>query len=406
MGIDRKSARRGTSSRLATVCKLLFIGVLVGCGASSTNASPTQVQTPLILSVHDAPVPFKGSDGKTHLVYELWVTNFSSAQITVTQAEVFGDGQPLETLGTSQIAQRLQPVGNADRSTSAIMQPGTVSLLFLHLILPDGTAVPQKLSQEIAFSAVGRDQQFMEHGGTIKVDFRPPLIIGPPLMGANLISADSCCDAIRHTRAALPINGRVWLAQRYAVDWEQLDDHNRVYSGPRDDVHSYTIYGDNVYAVADGKVVLAINDQPDQVPGQPPSGITLDNADGNAVIEDLGNGSYALYAHLVPGSVTVHVGDTVTRGEIIGKVGNSGNSIAPHLHFHVTNGPLPLASNGLPYEIDSYQLTAISPSTEAFDEAEANGTPLDVMPVDPPAAVTNALPLDQLVFTLGPPSTR
>lgn len=403
-GGRHKRRRASRSSWAVSACKLLFVAILVGCGASSTNASPTQVLTPLILSVHDAPVAFKGSDGKTHLVYELWVTNFSHVQVTVTDAEVLGDGQPLENLGPSQVAQRLQPVANADRSTTGIMEPGTVSLLFLHVILPSGTPVPKKLSHEIAFSAVGRDQQFTENGGVTKVDTRKPVIIGPPLMGSNLISADSCCDAIRHTRAALAINGRVWVAQRYAVDWEQLDDQNRIYHGAKTDVHNYTIYGDNVYAVADGKVVLAIDDQPDQVPGEMPSGLTLDQADGNAVIEDIGDGNYALYAHLAPGSVTVQTGDTVTRGEIIGKVGNSGNTIAPHLHFQVMNGPLSLASNGLPYEIDAFQITGISPGTEAFDEAEANGTPLDVTPVDPPASATNALPLDQLIISFQPPA--
>lgn len=418
-GIARRNAvnaeRAGSGSRrerrpgrwpswTLSACKVLFVGLLVGCGAGSTNASPTQVLTPLILSVQDAPVPFKGSDGKTHLVYELWVTNFSHIEVAVTDVEVLGDGQPLENLGASTVAQRLQPVANADRSTTGIMQAGTVSLLFLHVILPSGTPVPKKLSHEIAFSAVGRDATFTERGGTVKVSTHAPVVIGPPLIESNLISADSCCDAIRHTRAALAINGRVWVAQRYAVDWEQLDDQDRVYHGARTDVHSYTIYGDNVYAVAGGKVVLAVDDQPDQVPGTMPTGLTLDQADGNAVIEDLGNGNYALYAHLAPGSVTVHTGDTVTRGQIIGEVGNSGNSIAPHLHFQVMSGPLSLASNGLPYEIDAFRITGISPGTEAFDEAEANGTPLDVTPVDPPASATNALPLDQLIISFQPPA--
>lgn len=404
MEIDRKPAPRRIASRVATTGRLLFIAVLVGCGASSTNASPTQVHTPLILSIQDAPVPFKGSDGKTHLVYELWVTNFSSAEITVSQVGVLGDGQPLETLDATAVAKRMQPVGSPSRIPTGIMTPGTVSLVFLHVILPNGTAVPQKLSHEIAFSARGRDGQFMEDGGDIKVDMRPVAVIGPPLDGVNLISADSCCDAVRHTRAALAINGRVWVAQRYAVDWERLDDQDRIYVGAKSDVHSYTIYGDNVYAVADGKVVLAINDLPDQVPGQFPSGISLDDADGNAVILDIGNGNYAMYAHMEPGSVTVHTGDTVTRGEVIGKVGNSGNTIAPHLHFQLMKGPLSLASNGLPYEIDSYHITGLSPGTEAFDQAEADGTPLDVTPVDPPAAATNALPLDQLIISFEPPS--
>jgi murein DD-endopeptidase MepM/ murein hydrolase activator NlpD len=223
--------------------------------------------------------------------------------------------------------------------------------------------------------------------------------IGSPLHGDRYISADSCCDAARHTQAALAVNGQVWVAQRYAVDWEQLDDENRIYAGPREALSSYKIYGQQVCAVASGAVVTAINDQPEQPPGRLPSGLTLDQADGNAVIEDLGGGASAVYAHMQPRSVIVHQGDQILRGQVIGLVGNSGNTIAPHLHFQVGSTPLSLASNGLPYEIDSYRITGVSPGTKAFDEAEANGTPLDVKPLSPPKAVANALPLDQLVMS-------
>ena len=85
-----------------------------------------------------------------------------------------------------------------------------------------------------------------------------------------------------------------------------------------------------------------------------------------------------------PGSVRVHKGDRVTRGQVIGLVGNTGNSVAPHLHFQVMAGPSSFASNGLPYEIDSFQVTGSTPGTAAFDEAEAKGTPLAITPVSPP----------------------
>jgi murein DD-endopeptidase MepM/ murein hydrolase activator NlpD len=93
----------------------------------------------------------------------------------------------------------------------------------------------------------------------------------------------------------------------------------------------------------------------------------------------------------------VQEGDRVNRGDVLALVGNSGNSLAPHLHFHVMNGPLSLASNGLPYVVDSFTATGQSAGTEAFDEAE--GTPLEVTPVDPAETVTEAMPLDQYVVS-------
>jgi murein DD-endopeptidase MepM/ murein hydrolase activator NlpD len=66
---------------------------------------------------------------------------------------------------------------------------------------------------------------------------------------------------------------------------------------------------------------------------------------------DLGGGTYAFYAHLQPGSLRVKNGDRVTRGRVLGLLGNSGNSTEPHLHFHVSDGMSPLGSEGLPYTI-------------------------------------------------------
>jgi murein DD-endopeptidase MepM/ murein hydrolase activator NlpD len=72
------------------------------------------------------------------------------------------------------------------------------------------------------------------------------------------------------------------------------------------------------------------------------------------VIVDIGSGRYAIYAHLKPGSVTVKEGEHVGRGQVLGRLGNSGNSGAPHLHFHVMDAPSALgADHNLPYVFDS-----------------------------------------------------
>ena len=189
------------------------------------------------------------------------------------------------------------------------------------------------------------------------------------------------------------------MAQRYAVDWEQLDAGRHVYVGPRETLTSYTIFGKPVYAVADAVVARAITGQPEQTPGKFPTDISVDDADGNCIVLDLGNHHYALYAHMQSDSIHLKRGDPVKLGQVIGLVGNSGNSLAPHLHFQLTDGELPAASNGLPYEITSFDVTGETPGTKAFDEAEANGTPLTVNPASPPRLVKDALPLDQLIIS-------
>ena len=364
------------------------------------HSQTTQQMTPLLLAVHDAPIPFVGSDERVHLVYELWMMNFSSAEVAVEKVEVLGDGSVLQTLDTAAVGGRLQPAGQ--RESTGTLAKSTQALLFLNVTLPPGAPVPQQLTHRVSarFSAAPPGhQEISETGGMTTVDRQPVLKIAPPLRGDNYISADSCCDATRHTRAALPVNGRLYVAQRYAVDWEQLDAGRHIYVGPREALNSYTIFGKPVYAVADAVVALAITGQPEQVPGKFPANISIDEADGNCIVLDLGDRHYALYAHMQSESIRLKRGDRVKLGQVIGLVGNSGNSIAPHLHFQLTEGELPAASNGLPYEITSFHVTGETPGTKAFDEAEANGTVLTVNPVSPPRLVKDALPLDQLIIS-------
>jgi murein DD-endopeptidase MepM/ murein hydrolase activator NlpD len=387
--------RTASAVSVATLSLLLFFSALGGSSAASERI------TPVLLSVQDAPVPFIGSDGRTHLVYELWMTNFSSGNVAVEQVEILGSGGAvLQTLDASEIATRLQPAGL--REPSATMSASTDALLFIHVVLADSQTAPQQLTHRVrlrADAAPPGQQKITETGGETAVDTQPVVVIGPPLRGARYISADSCCDATRHTRAALPVNGRVWIAQRYAVDWEQLDDGGRVYRGSATDVASYNIYGKDVLAVADATVTSVIDNLPNEIPGKMPTNIPIEKADGNSIVLDLGAGRYALYAHLKPGSIKVRAGDTVKLGQTIALVGNSGNTLEPHLHFHVMNHASPLASNGLPYEIDSFTVTATSPGTAAFDAAAAQGTPLAITPLSPARQVTNGLPLDQLIIS-------
>jgi len=375
-----------------------WLGGLALLVALSGVAAAEERMTPLLLGIHDAPVPFKGSDDHTHLVYELWITNFSSGDATVQQVQVLGDGAIIWTLDADAIKTRLQPAGRRD--ATATLSAGGTSLLFVHIVLPADATTPQRLGHTVRAhvdAAPPGLQDMTLSGAVVALDRRPIVVIGPPLRGDRYVAADSCCDATRHTRAALPVNGGVQIAQRYAVDWEQLDDASRIYVGPREQPKSYTIYGKEALAVADARVASVVDDLQEQTPGTFPTAIPITQADGNSIVLDLGNNRFALYAHLQPKSIKVRPGDQVTRGQVLALVGNSGNTVAPHLHFHVMDGPSPLASNGLPYAIDAYEVTGHGPSTAAFDTAEEKGTPLELAPVVPPKVVDKALPLDQSI---------
>jgi murein DD-endopeptidase MepM/ murein hydrolase activator NlpD len=133
-------------------------------------------------------------------------------------------------------------------------------------------------------------------------------------------------------------------------------------------------FGAKVMASADGEVIDTFDGIMNNVPGKlpDPSTITVKNVDGNHVIIDHGNGLYSFYAHLQPGSVQVEVGDKVKTGDQLGLLGNTGNSSAPHLHFHIMSGPSALGSDGVPFVLDSFELAGRGTDAE-LDAALSEG---------------------------------
>jgi murein DD-endopeptidase MepM/ murein hydrolase activator NlpD len=71
---------------------------------------------------------------------------------------------------------------------------------------------------------------------------------------------------------------------------------------------------------------------------------------------------YVTYAHLQPGSIQVHLHDQVPRGTVIARLGNSGNSTGPHLHFQVTDSDSVLQSEGVPYAFEKF--TDLGPGSD------------------------------------------
>jgi hypothetical protein len=369
----------------------LFCGCAFAIGAAVAEPQ----LTPLAADVLSAPTPVMGSDSRNHLVYELRLSNMTGGDVSLKNIEVMdpATGKILLTLDHAEIAKRFSLAGQRGAEL-ADLGTGQFGVMFLHVALDAGSPIPRELTHRVEayFAQRGVDMTMTIGEGT--VDERPPLILGPPLAGAGYVAADGCCDSIRHVRALLTVDGRLSLAQRFAIDWEQADVHNRVVSGDPKLLDNYTIFGESVLAGADGTVVSSRNDLPEQVPGALPNGIPLAEADGNFVVLNIG-GAYILYAHMQPGSVTVKAGAKVRRGETLGKVGNTGNSQAPHLHMHVTDGPSPMSANGLPYVFDAFNLIAADQvGTADFDKAEATGSPLTLTKFAPPQSVKNALPLD------------
>jgi hypothetical protein len=134
--------------------------------------------------------------------------------------------------------------------------------------------------------------------------------------------------------------------QRFAYDLIVLAEGRRGQSfrslGETND--DYYCFGLPIFAPADGVVVKAQNEVPDNSPGEMNSKRIL----GNFVIVDHGNQEFSFLAHFQSGSVVVRTGDYAYSGQLLGRCGNSGRSSEPHLHYHLQNTPDPFRGDGLP----------------------------------------------------------
>jgi hypothetical protein len=378
-----------------SVVLLVWSCTLAATGARAADPA----LTPVLGDVLWPPRPAYGSDDRRHLVYELRLANPTPTAISLAKVEVIdaATGKVLLEAGHNDLAARFS-IGGRRGAEAPYLTVGQFGVLFLHVPLATSAGVPRAIAHRISGRLLQQDKEFTITVAETKVIDTEPVRLGPPLLGKGYLAGDGCCDTIRHVRALLPLNGRFALAQRFAIDWEQVDDQNRLVKGDLAKVENYTIFGRDVIAVADGTVVAIRNDLPEQVPGQLPANLPIDQADGNFVVLDIGKGAFALFAHMQPGSVKVAPGAKVKAGDVLGKVGNTGNTSAPHLHFHVMDGPEPLLANGIPYVINHFRMTAIDKAgTADFDRAEATGSPLTLTPFNPPVQKSNVLPMDLTV---------
>lgn len=403
---------------LLSIMVLFVLFIFPGCNESDGEVAdvlPVADEnrfSPITSFVVAQPNPVLGSDGRYHIVYELQITNVTSLLWQINSVEILdaNSSDVFAVFSGEEVMNKIQTIGT--RSAVNQLEPEQSGIVFLTFSVGSVEEIPANLTHRLKITVPGGipdgfanfagippgSDEYTEFTGRTGVNPPNAILLGPPLKGDNWVAADGCCTAVRHIRGYNAVNGKIFFAQRFAIDWEKLNDDKRIFVGDPLDVTNYFAYGEEVLAVGDATVVVVVNGFEDQVPGQLPPGITLAEADGNHVVLDLGGGRFALYAHLIKDSITVEVGEQVTRGQVLGLLGNSGNTTAPHLHFHVMDSPSSLGSNGLPYMYDKYELIEMSASTEAFDLAEATGIPLETAPVDNPGPQTDNLMLDQSII--------
>jgi hypothetical protein len=359
--------------QFAVACLLTVLQGVPSIRAQEALA-PVEARVPL------PPSPFVGTDGLRHLAYELHITNFygDTGTLTPRGLTIFSDqsATPVLVLTAKALATTIKPAPQENQP--AAIAPGKRAVVYVWITLPPGSPMPHALRHRMEFSTDKHTTTLLD-GATVPVGDTPPMVLGPPLRGGRWLAHEGPGAAQSHHWGSLvAVNGQLTIPQRYALDLVGVDAAGHVMRDGVSDIQTSTYadwigYGAEVLAVADGVVRSVRDGEAEHRPLSPqpePSSLTANGLFGNYLVLELAPGVFASYAHLQRGSVKVRVGDRVHRGELLARLGQSGNSAAPHLHFQLSNAPTFEGSEGIPYVFDRFDVLGPESEAQLFGQGE------------------------------------
>jgi hypothetical protein len=363
----------GLKARVLARGLILTLGLIGSSQAiAGTPAKPFFVSVQPLAGL---AIPFAG-DGGVHVAYRLLLTSYEKEPLRIVTYGVKSVDRSCPDFARQYRGKALDAIfngaGNPARTApqAPLLESGRSATLFVFLDLAAGHCVPSAFSHTLDIQEGDSQEGDSQEGDSIDtrqtlhapdtvVSTRKAQIISPPLRGKNWWTPNGPANDSIHRRSLIVLAGTVYFPEEYAVDWIRLGSDGAGFSGDPSSNASYFAYRSPIYAVADGTVVSARDGIPENTPVQdqplkPAVPITLDTIAGNNVVEDLGDGVFALYAHLIPETLKVSTGQTIRRGDLLGELGNSGNSTEPHLHFQLMDAPAALQANGVPFVFDSW----------------------------------------------------
>lgn len=377
--------------------------------------SPGTAFTPVGVSTLTDPEPVEASDGKVHIAYELVLTDAAAFPARIDKVEVSDAATHRDLLVLTGAALRadLTTVAGQPGDEESIDPTGTGSktmpssatwIVWLDVTVAARTDVPQRLEHQVSGALLppsgAPPVPFQANVGSVPVSTQTPPVLSPPVEGGLWYMSEGCCnDNTHHRRGLAPINGHLAVPQRFAIDFFRLDAEHRTWVGDPSKLTSYLSYRQPVIAAAPGTVVASRNDLPNNTAlPHPPPPPPIDQTVGNFVIEQIGPGVYVLYAHLDPGSVKVHAGQKISRGQLLGLIGTSGNSTTPHLHFQLLTTPTFFPTDSRPYVFDHFDL--LGRITQRLWDDNLGLQPTGKLPFEAaahPGPRADELPLDRTV---------
>lgn len=303
-------------------------------------------------------------DGKAYLTYEIFISNVGNQSFKLSRVDVLNNDDSNKVLFSYNEDQLLEMIKSyhltdSDSEQSLVLKPGIRAVLFFMPEFRRQRDIPHKLIHRFVMQKVNKKnsedlsaQPFFMNAAIVNANMSAPVIFGAPLHGEHWLAANGPSNTSVHRRVRITNHGVMYFPERFAIDFTQFGQDGKMYKEDSSKNENYYGYGANVYSVATGRVFAVIEGIPDNIPGRHDYPINLSNINGNYVLIDIGHKHYAFYAHLKPDSIKVKRGDIVQKGQVIGLLGNSGNSTAPHLHFHIGNEPSGVSTQGIPYAFE------------------------------------------------------
>lgn len=350
--------------RLASV----LVAILWIATGPAQASAPAPLHESFDLRVGDTPQAVR-TDVGTQVFYELHLTNFSAAPLRLRALEVKDaqDGRVLASFSGAALEQRFVLLAGAAPAGGALIPPGRRGVLYLEW--PVHGQPPRTLEHAVTYTEAAGGEARLVHGARTAVSDGLGAPLGPPLRGGPWVAIHQADWPRGHRRVFNTVDGKARIPGRFAVDWVRVDAGGHLTQGDPDVPAHALGYGAEVLAVADA-TVAAVHDGMAEAPsvaGNPRH--ALEQEAGNYVVLRLGDGRYAFYEHLRPGSVTVKPGQRVARGAVLGQLGFTGDSTGPHLHFHVADGPATVGAEGRPFVFARFELLGRYSDIGTLDEA-------------------------------------
>jgi hypothetical protein len=339
--------------RKALLCALLIIlsaGVQQCSNSSGGDGSTTYQMT--MTPIHTSWPIVRESSGQWEIVGEAMFKNvgtetvvISTVALTVFNAN--GDMLTERTYGSGKFGDMIMivlrsPNGNYTQSSPSTSVLNPTDLGFCHVAaLAGSSSLPTRAQIKMTFTN-GRSE-------TAEVQlyaFDPgQQAVWPGRLTSGDWVAVNTAEAYHHWTGINLVGTTIGNGERFAIDIMRVDATFKL-SNPDNstDKTAYYSWGEDVLSSGTGTVVNVRTSRIDQEIGM------YDPAEpvGNFVVIQHGPALFSLYGHMMQSSATVSIGDPVSAGQVIGRIGNSGYSTAPHIHFQYMDNADMSIGKGLP----------------------------------------------------------